>query len=557
MKKNYYLLSAALCFTAASAFSYEVSTEPEKKHVLIEEFTGIHCGFCPQAHVITHNLKFFHPENIHVIALHQNSYAAPNRDEPDFRTTDGDLIGDGLNMTSEGRPAGVVNRRQYELNTGGTTYSTARNGWGTICRDMVEEDAPVNLYLKAECDGATRVLKITVEGYYTAAVSEETNYLHIAMTQDNIIGPQSGANMGDEYVHQHMLRDYLTDVWGDAVPAAEGEYFTKEYEFTLPEEIFGTDGTKSVPLVLQDINILAYVTADGKGEIYNVTEVKPEISNLETALAADLEKSVIEHKRYGFNYFEAVMTNRCLTALTSAEFEVTVNDVTSTYVWEGEIAALGKELIEVKAPDYVAEDSNSWSVTLKKLNGESVEEKTLSGTFTPPAEATKDVYVTLQVDHFWNVDNTWRILDADGNIVQEVTEGLSPAEPNKLFVELEENKVYCLEVTDCWANGIQSGMYKISKDDDSMIEQNYKIPDTGWRTFIRTSLSGVDTLAADSASALNYDSASMTAKADGNIEVYAASGCKMAEGQSELSLANLPAGIYIVRSGNDVIKVAK
>ena len=29
-----------------------VSTTPENKNVVLEEFTGIYCGFCPDGHVI-------------------------------------------------------------------------------------------------------------------------------------------------------------------------------------------------------------------------------------------------------------------------------------------------------------------------------------------------------------------------------------------------------------------------------------------------------------------------------------------------------------------------
>ena len=35
-----------------SAGAYEVSTEVSKKNVLLEEFTGLYCGNCPDGHVM-------------------------------------------------------------------------------------------------------------------------------------------------------------------------------------------------------------------------------------------------------------------------------------------------------------------------------------------------------------------------------------------------------------------------------------------------------------------------------------------------------------------------
>lgn len=46
-------------------------------------------------------------------------------------------------------------------------------------------------------------------------------------------------------------------------------------------------------------------------------------------------------------------------------------------------------------------------------------------------------------------------------------------------------------------------------------------------------------------------------RAEGEIEVYAASGVKVASGNCELSVANLPAGIYFAKAGNRVAKFAK
>ena len=102
--------------------------------------------------------------------------------------------------------------------------------FGSVSRTIIEEDAPVNLLIKADCDASTRVLNVTVEGYCTAEMPSNKARLSIAMTQDNIVGPQNGSGVGDEYVHQSMLRDYLTPVLGDEIEVAKGQYFSKSYQ---------------------------------------------------------------------------------------------------------------------------------------------------------------------------------------------------------------------------------------------------------------------------------------------------------------------------------------
>ena len=64
-------LSLVFTFIAFGAFSQTiVSTSPENKNVILEEYTGIHCGFCPQGHAIAQGLKESNPEDFYVINIH-------------------------------------------------------------------------------------------------------------------------------------------------------------------------------------------------------------------------------------------------------------------------------------------------------------------------------------------------------------------------------------------------------------------------------------------------------------------------------------------------------
>ena len=49
------ILLSALCLISTGQTI--VSTTPENKNAILEEFTGIYCVFCPDGHLIANNLK--------------------------------------------------------------------------------------------------------------------------------------------------------------------------------------------------------------------------------------------------------------------------------------------------------------------------------------------------------------------------------------------------------------------------------------------------------------------------------------------------------------------
>ena len=67
---GFLLLSVPACFM----YGYEVPTTLQKKNILLEEFTGISCGNCPQGHKVANALNIPQPESTFVIAVHAGSF---------------------------------------------------------------------------------------------------------------------------------------------------------------------------------------------------------------------------------------------------------------------------------------------------------------------------------------------------------------------------------------------------------------------------------------------------------------------------------------------------
>ncbi len=268
-KLSIVLLSLILLPSFLKAQEY-VSTEPQNRNVLIEEFTGRNCQFCPDGHRIANQIVANNPGRVWAVNIHAGSFS-PNT-YPNMNTTDGAAITTGFLIG--GFPAGHINRS--------TAVDLGRDEWESHTNIQLAQQAEVNIAGFVTLDHATRTAEITVEVYYTANSSQSTNYLTIMMLQDSILGSQSGnyynpsQMLNGQYVHQHVLRDVITSTWGDEIsPTTAGSLITKNYTYQIPGSIGAPNG---VDVDLNNILFLAFVTEKYEGTptrpILNVCEIE-------------------------------------------------------------------------------------------------------------------------------------------------------------------------------------------------------------------------------------------------------------------------------------------
>ncbi len=158
MKKNFFLLSFFTLITTSLLLSQTlVSTDPLPKNALLEEYTGIHCGYCPDGHAIAAALIANNPGRVVVIAIHQGSFAVPGAGEPDYRTQWGDALAQQAGVSAY--PNGTVNRHLFI----GSKTAMSRGDWTPSANQIMQETSPVNVGILSEYEEATRELTITVE----------------------------------------------------------------------------------------------------------------------------------------------------------------------------------------------------------------------------------------------------------------------------------------------------------------------------------------------------------------------------------------------------------
>ena len=303
MKKNYILifilLLSSIGYVSAQTI---VSTTPENKNAIVEESTGIHCSYCPDGHAILNQIIDQNPNDVFVIKFHEGGYAwdCDSNGGHDFNNTLANQL--GAMSAASGQPSASVNRQVFSnwSSTGGTAMS--RGYWSSAISQVLQETADVNVGVEASISGSE--LTIHVEAYYTASSPQSTNYLHIAIMQDETIGPQMGAGSfnpsyvvstpsNSNYLHmaqgelayRHMDRlvDMIDGISGDAISTTSaGTFIDRTYTYTLPEMY------NDVLVDLAEIEVAAFIT-DGD-EIINGYKVEA----LYTPVANDIAITSID-----------------------------------------------------------------------------------------------------------------------------------------------------------------------------------------------------------------------------------------------------------------------
>lgn len=278
MKKTLSFVAAMLVMGALMAQTI-VSTQVQKRNVLIEEFTGVGCGYCPDGHARANAICDTYEGHAWAINIHAGGYA----DGSGYTTSDGDGIHNEFLSQIDGYPCGVVNRGSVQN----------RGEWATTAANIRTQDAIVNIGAQGTIDPATRTVTMHIEVYYTGNSSQRTNYFNVAVTQDNILGQQSNYGPyntdyveGNLYRHMHMLRDLMVGQWGRELNAVQGTFFDTTIVFTVPQAIDG--------LAIEDINDLNFIAfvSETHRNILNaqkviIPETAPRVTKVLASQAAD------------------------------------------------------------------------------------------------------------------------------------------------------------------------------------------------------------------------------------------------------------------------------
>ena len=283
MKKVFILFGAlAITFAGCKKSSDEASPVTPSvpatftKKVLVEEFTGAWCGYCPDGAVIVEQLETANPGVVYGVAIHQGD----GMEIPLYNVLDG-------LFTNTGFPAGMVNR----VPSGGKTC-LSRGTWATVANAEKAKEAMCGLAIKTSYNAAGD--SIIVEAHAGFKMVITGNYKMVSyLVEDSVSGTGSQYNQSNYYSsagsaaggsshpyynlpativgykHMHVVRKTIPSDLGEAVDAVSlvaGGSFVKTNKVAV--------GT----MKKANLSIISFVykvgTSAATYEIMNVQKVK-------------------------------------------------------------------------------------------------------------------------------------------------------------------------------------------------------------------------------------------------------------------------------------------
>ncbi|MBL7955465.1 MAG: Omp28-related outer membrane protein [Flavobacteriales bacterium] len=234
------------------------SYEPRNRTVLIEQFCGVANNNSPSAESEIDELGATWPGKVVIVRAHAGVFAAPLGDDLDLRNGSASGIHEEFQVNFT--PSALINRSSFD-----SWMLLIGDQWEPATEVQLALASPVNLGMETIFDPDTRQLTITVELFYTANGTGGADRISVFVKEDHLLADQldntSTPPLVEDYDHQHVLRTYVTDLWGEEVPQTDsGTTVLRTYSYTIPED-----------WNVENCSVVAYVS-EYKGTIYQVRE---------------------------------------------------------------------------------------------------------------------------------------------------------------------------------------------------------------------------------------------------------------------------------------------
>ncbi len=263
--------------------NFDTITASSNRNILIDDFTGHNCQYCPAAAVAAHNLHTQYPSRVFVSSIHASpsgitGFQAVNNQYPvDFTNTQGLELGIYFgSMPSSGffgNPSVGCNRIKYQ-SSGELFYpssilaSEVNNALNTTLK--IKLKSHVNYY------PTTKGAFLHVEVDKIDQQLSNNLGLTIVLQQDSLVAPQNNnGTYTPNYVHRDIHLKHLSNsLWGvtltDDLKKSNGKYYL-DYSFPVPNQLTLDASQVHNP---DNMHLLIYVYDKTTFEIYQVIKQK-------------------------------------------------------------------------------------------------------------------------------------------------------------------------------------------------------------------------------------------------------------------------------------------
>jgi hypothetical protein len=231
------------------------------KRLLIEDYTGTWCGYCPRvAHAIelVHNLTDAYVP----VAIHRASSSPENAtyDPYNYDTT---VLEDQINVP--GYPKGMLNRMTQwnypEPNNVNQAigFTQGDNPKMGLAMQATVSNGSIDLTVKAKCAKDFNNVKLVVYVLENGLIYDQHNYTTYF----------GGEDILHDYTHNHVLRGCLTSLLGDSVSDGEvqlGQTFSRTFNVAIPATVANGSNIEFVAFMLGPDNSVINVRKAAPGD---------------------------------------------------------------------------------------------------------------------------------------------------------------------------------------------------------------------------------------------------------------------------------------------------
>ena len=207
---------------------------PQKRGILIEDYTGQDCVNCPEATELIGRICQIVADTAGIevipVAIHSGPLGVmPSASHPDGLATE---LGNTYyrHWACEYQPMGLIDRSDGVL---------GKEDWEPKVRwdlsQLTSKIAATNIVVEPTYDEASRQLNVKVS--VAAVKNATTGNLQVWLTEDQVVAFQKYPNnvTKADNIHNHVLRTSLNGTWGEEVNIAETEFRELNYSCTLAQ----------------------------------------------------------------------------------------------------------------------------------------------------------------------------------------------------------------------------------------------------------------------------------------------------------------------------------
>lgn len=247
------------------------------RNVLIEDYTGHKCVFCPAAADLAHQLHSDNPTRVFVASIHSGptgigdfQSVSPPEYSTDFTNPQGVEIGTYFGTNDGGfigNPRGTVNRYNN-----GYVFQSPANWTSLLTNQITQNDLKVNIQSVLNYFASTKGAFLHVEVEKLDQTMSNELGIVAYIIEDSLVGDQkmSDNSHNSSYVHRDIHRGNVDGLAFGKVLSSDmlinSKYYIN-YSFLVPNQL---DGNYNA----ENMHVLIYVYDRVTWEIYQVIKQK-------------------------------------------------------------------------------------------------------------------------------------------------------------------------------------------------------------------------------------------------------------------------------------------